>query len=355
MITRKVEGGSADYTLSFYSAAKALEIEGEKLFAAGDLEKASEMYLRSACVLRIARFPYITSFPQINCEAKWGAWTMQKRVYLKGASLWEHPVHEVEVPHTHRDGRDREVLPAYVRLPNDDGNATFPTVLLFTGLDGYRPDNSGRLHEFLARNWATIVVEIPGTADCPADPADPTSPDRLWDSLFDWMEGYGRFDMRNVMCWGLSAGGYYASRIAHTHADRLVGVVAQGAGIHHFFHSDWLEKAEGHEYPFELLPALAMKHGFTNTKEYLAVAQKMFSLVETGIVEKPSTRLLLVNGTLDGLMPIEDSMLLFEYGRPKEARFFTNALHMGYPSANMSVYPWMEEIMGLKTHGSRML
>lgn len=44
-------------------------------------------------------------------------------------------------------------------------------------------------------------------------------------------------------------------------------------------------------------------------------------------------------------MPIEDSMMLFEYGSPKEARFFTGALHMGYPMANASVYPWMESVM----------
>jgi hypothetical protein len=50
-------------------------------------------------------------------------------------------------------------------------------------------------------------------------------------------------------------------------------------------------------------------------------------------------------GTLDGLMPIEDSMMLFEYGTPKEARFFSGALHMGYPLANASVYPWMEQVM----------
>ena len=44
-------------------------------------------------------------------------------------------------------------------------------------------------------------------------------------------------------------------------------------------------------------------------------------------------------------MPIEDSMMLFEYSTPKEARFFSGALHMGYPMANGAVYPWMEEVM----------
>lgn len=98
---------------------------------------------------------------------------------------------------------------------------------------------------------ASVVVEIPGTADCPADSADPESPDRLWTTLLEWMGEDGRFDMRRVMVWGLSSGGYYAVRIAHTHKDQLIGCVAQGAGCHHFYDPEWLARADGHEYPFQ--------------------------------------------------------------------------------------------------------
>ncbi|KAI8631659.1 alpha/beta-hydrolase [Xylariaceae sp. FL1651] len=349
LISRSVDDGySPAYTEAFFGTAESLEKQGDDAVAAGDRQKASALYLRAACVLRIARFPYITSFPEVSCPVKWRAWDMQKNVYMKAASKWDVPIAEVEIPHTHRRGRDREVIPAYVRVPTATtgrGNAKCPAVLLLTGLDGYRPDNTVRCDEFVARGWAAIVVEIPGTADCPADPADPASPDRLWDSVFEWMERDGRFDMRRLLCWGLSSGGYYAIRIAHTHRHRLAGSIAQGAGSHHFFDPVWLEKADGHEYPFTLLPALAMKHGFEDVEEYKRQALKRFSLLETGVLEKPSARLLLINGTLDGLMPIEDSMLLFEYGSPKEARFFQGALHMGYPMANASVYPWMEEVM----------
>jgi hypothetical protein len=51
---------------------------------------------------------------------------------------------------------------------------------------------------------------------------------------------------------------------------------------------------------------------------------------------------------LDGVMPVEDSMLLSEYGRPKEMRFIKERLHMGYPEANAIVYPWLEEVMASK-------
>lgn len=205
---------------------------------------------------------------------KWQAWELQKEVYLKAGVLFACPVQEVLVPHVYKAGRDRDVIPVYVRVPANDDNEEegekrggegrgkgkerkgeekrkWPVVILMTGLDGYRPDNTLRTTEFLSRNWASVTVEIPGTADCPSDPSDPSSPDRPRDSLLSWMERDGRFDMGRDMVWGLSAGGYYAVRIAHTHWERLEGVVAQGPGCHHFFCKEWLERVDGHEYPFK--------------------------------------------------------------------------------------------------------
>jgi hypothetical protein len=134
---------------------------------------------------------------------------MQKEVYMKAASKWEFPVKEINIPFTLREGQDRESIPLYVRVPKLErgGNEKVPVVLLMTGLDGSRPDNTERSNEFLSRGWGCIIVEIPGTGDCPSDPSDPKSGDRLWSTILDWMEGEGGFDMRRVMVWGLSTGG----------------------------------------------------------------------------------------------------------------------------------------------------
>ena len=50
-----------------------------------------------------------------------------------------------------------------------------------------------------------------------------------------------------------------------------------------------------------LNPALAQKFGFASTEELFKEAQTKFSLVSTGIVQKPSCRLLLVNVSLPNL------------------------------------------------------
>jgi hypothetical protein len=44
-----------------------------------------------------------------------------------------------------------------------------------------------------------------------------------------------------------------------------------------------------------LTPALAMKHGYESVEEYKETSQKKFSLLENGIIQKPSCRLLLIN------------------------------------------------------------
>ncbi|KPM44163.1 hypothetical protein AK830_g2347 [Neonectria ditissima] len=322
------DGTSTEFIEAFFPTAKRLELEADETVQRGDKTLASALYLRAACVLRIARFPYITAYPRVNSPVKWKAWEWQKAVYMKAGSGRTVPLAEVNISHVFHKGADRDSIPVYVRVPQSTPTKKWPVVLVLTGLDGYRPDFTVPCDELLSRGWAVILVEVPGTADCPADSADPESPDHLWSSVFEWMKKDQRFDMGRVLGWGLSTGGYYGIRIAHTHKNQLL--------------------ADGHEYPFQLSPAFAMKHGFESVKEYKEGVQKRFWLLELGVIQQPSTRLLLLNGTLDGLMPIEDSMMLFEYNSPKEARFFPGASHMGNPMAFPVAHRWMEEVMASK-------
>ena len=242
----------------------------------GTKEEAITMYLRAATVYRIGRFPYI------NSEVKRSTFEAQKRAFMKAATLWDCPIKEVMIPHTARNEKDGIEIPVYVRIPDGASSANpCPVVILMCGLDGYRTDNYPRSHTLAAMGWSTIIVDIPGTADCPADRRDPCSPDRLLTSILDWMEG-GVFDMKKVFCWGVSAGGYNGVRAAHTHATRLAGAIGQGAGTHHFFSRAWLEKAAGHEYFWNGLPAVAEKYGYDTVDELLENALADFSLLESG-------------------------------------------------------------------------
>jgi len=333
------------YTQYFLQTARRLVDEAMSV-QGSDRKKAIELYERAACVFRISRFPSVDGD---ETGFKRGIFHEQCQVYLRGASLWGTPLKEVVIPHTAGDGQDGKEIPLFVRVPNGaSAVAKCPVVLLLTGLDGHRPDNTGRTDEFLSRGWASVIAEIPGTADCPAERRDPKSPDRLWTSVLDWIRSQSAFDTSHIVVWGLSAGGYYAIRLAHTHHDQLIGAIGQGAGSHHFLGREWLSRVDYHEYPFTLSHAYVKKYGYKDWEELLDKAQNDFSLLDSGLLNGPSCRLLLVNGTWDGLMPIEDSMLLMNYGKPKEGRFYEKMLHMGYPPANECVYPWMESVMASK-------
>ena len=342
LIRDGVKDAYADtYTEYFFPAAEKLT-DAAMSAQASDRVKAAALFKRAACLYRISRYPSIDAGSGIKRKA----FELQKQVYLRGASLWDAPVEDVRIPHTAGNVADGKEIPLFVRLPRGaDGEHPCPIVLLITGLDGHRCDNTERTDEFLARGWGCVITEIPGTADCPANRRDPTSHERLFTSILDWMDKQPCLNMRKCMAWGLSAGGYCANRLAHTHHSRLAGVVAQGAGSHYFLSREWLEHVDDHEYPFTLSEAYVAKYGYKDWEQMKERAQKDYSLIESGIVNGPCCRLLLVNGTWDGLVPIEDSLILMNYGKPKEARFYDKMLHMGYPPANESIWPWMESVM----------
>jgi hypothetical protein len=140
---------SDEYTEYFLPTARKLTEQAMNAQASGGKEgreKAIELFKRAACVLRISRFPSIDASGPEGLKRK--VWEEQKMVYLRGAGLWGEVMKEVVIEHVHaKEGEGREV-PLFVRLPKGvkegvrEGNGC-PVVLLATGLDGHRPDNTG--------------------------------------------------------------------------------------------------------------------------------------------------------------------------------------------------------------------
>jgi len=149
------------------------------------------------------------------------------------------------------------VLSIYTRFPpNTSPNERVPCVINIFGLDAYRTEVLDRSELLIKRGWAVIGVDIPGTGDNPGEPNDPKSADRVWSSLLDWIDQQPNIDSANLAAWGISTGGYYASRIAHTHASRLKAVVSQGGCAHYVFDEEWIEACGKMSYPYEYDPSI---------------------------------------------------------------------------------------------------
>ncbi|KAK3314225.1 yellowish-green 1-like protein [Apodospora peruviana] len=332
-----------EYAEMFFPTAQELFRIAKDAETAGEKEKASEYYLRSSAVYRISRFPAPRSDLQRH------AWHIGKSMFYKGAALLEYPIKEVRIPHTYRLEKEGDVIPVNFLLPpGASPESPAPLVIIFTGLDGYRTELAVWQRGWLDKGVATVVVEIPGTGDSPADPSDPTSPDRQWSSLLDWVDTQSQIDSKKIIVWGFSTGGYYALRVAHTHANRLLGSVSLGGGAHHMFDREWLEQVNKLEYPFDLANTLAHKFGYRDDLERFIQEGGKFSLLIDGtLMKKNCCRMLLVNGNEDEIFPIDDMFVALENGMPKLARMVKDKKHMGEPESFVVILRWIHELLGL--------
>jgi acetyl esterase/lipase len=207
----------------------------------------------------------------------------------------------------------------------------------------------------LKDDFAVLSFEIPGTGDCPASKSDPLSPDRIMSSVIDWVHANApkyNFDVSKICARGISTGGYYAIRAAHTHADRLFAVVAQGGGSHRMFDAEWIADQDRMEYPYALTEALAFKFGYESVEAYAkdSNARKRYSPLEGDgrVLDKESCPMLVINGMEDSIFPIEDSILVAMKGRNKELLCRANLRHMGNPGGEEIVSEWLLKKLAVK-------
>lgn len=343
-----------DYAKPFFPVAERLVAQAEESSTAGDRELARELFYRAAAVYRIARFPINRS--PLSQEA----WVKGKAAYERGGELLDPPHVAIDIPFTAAEpsaGDRGTTIPAYLRLPpGSPPDGGWPVLLFICGLDAYKTDNTKRIQQHIDQGLATVMFEIPGTGDCPAAPGDPTSPDRLMTSVLDWVSADASayaLDPRTVVVRGISTGGYYAFRVAHTHAERLFAVVAQGGGSHHMFDTEWIGAQNQMEYPFALADALAYKFGFrdvdvaTNVHRYAEEAHA-FSLLESGIVDSQSCRLLALNGMEDSIFPIEDNFIVATRGVGKDLLARGNVSHMGNPGGEEILVTWLDQALAAR-------
>ncbi|KAF2228056.1 Alpha/Beta hydrolase protein [Elsinoe ampelina] len=325
------------YAAAFAPKGDELVRRAEEAEAAGRGEEAGELFLRASAVFRISRFPYPVAAQQLQ------AWERNKYAARKGLALLPHPVVEVEIPHTYALKHEGKIVPAFHHLPECASTTSpVPLVLILTGLDGYRTELAVWSRGWAEAGVATLIMEIPGTGDCPADSTDPIGAERLFDSVLEWIRGQEGIDNKKMVVWGFSTGGYQTIRLAHTHPDNFSGFVAHGGGCHYMFKPEWLDASQGAEYPFPLGSTLARKFGYGDDFEtFKKEGMGKWSLLEDGTLEKRCGRLLLVNGYEDGIFPVDDYLLACEVGGPKELRLVRGKGHMGEPESFGVILEWI--------------
>jgi esterase FrsA len=286
-----------------------------KAKAASDPKQADANYLRAW------RLYYFGQWPAPTSAGKQAAYQRAVEAYLLHAKYADPPLEVVRIPF---EGSE---IVGYLRLPAKVARPV-PLVLAISGLDSRKETVAETYAAALGEGIGFFAVDSPGTGQAPLKAGE--NSDRMYSRVLDYLATRTEIDTGRILVHGQSFGAYWAAKLAHTEAGRLVGAVTQSPPIHHTFQPDFFRgRMFTREYLFDLLPASLFVYGLKSTDELLALLPKM-SLQTQGLLGGPSAPLLVVGGTKDTQVPIDDLELLINSGSvPREAWINPAGGHMG--------------------------
>src|SRR4030095_14433953 len=197
--------------------------------AQGDTAVAQKHYLIAYDYHHVARYP------APNSPSKLEAYRKSQENYLKAARYFDPPVERVEMPFRGRRG-EGSISVGLVRKPK--GIEKPPVVVIWGGIDAFKEERPTEF--YLRAGMATLCIAMPGEGDAPL--AGSEHDERLWDAVLDWIGQRPDLDSERVGIVGGSTGGYWATKVAHTHRGRIRAAVNHGGPAHYAFAEEWLIK-----------------------------------------------------------------------------------------------------------------
>jgi esterase FrsA len=282
---------------------------------------ASDPREADANFIKAWRLYYFGQWPAPTSAGKQAAYRRAIDAYLQHARYFDPPLEIVRIPY-----RAGEIV-GYLRLPATAPRPA-PLVLAISGLDSRKETVAETYAAALPQGIGFFAVDSPGTGEAPRK-ADETADD-IYSRVLDYLATRSEIDRNRIIVHGQSFGGYWAAKLAHTEANRLAGAVVQSPPIHRTFQPDFFRgRMYTREYLFDLLPASLFVYGLKSADELITFLPKM-SLQAQDLLGKPTAPILIVGGTKDTQVPIDDLQLLLNSGsEPREAWINPAGGHMG--------------------------
>src|ERR1700761_1875225 len=286
-----------------------------KAKAASDPREADVNFVRAW------RLYYFGQWPAPTSPGKQAAYQKAVDAYLQHARNFDPPLEVVHIPYG-----DKEIT-GYLRLPANAPRPV-PLVLAISGLDSRKETVSETYAAAIPEGIAFFAVDSPGTGQSPRKADD--SADQIYSRVLDYLATRPEIDKNRIVVHGQSFGAYWAAKLAHTEAGRLMGAVTQSPPIDRTFQADFFRgRMYTREYLFDAVPASLFVYGMKSVDELIDFLPKM-SLQAQGLLGKPTAPILVVGGTRDTQVPIDDLELLINSGtQPREAWINPVGGHMG--------------------------
>ncbi|EPQ26466.1 uncharacterized protein PFL1_06114 [Pseudozyma flocculosa PF-1] len=322
-----------EWASHFLEPGAAILRQAQEYDAQGEREKAIETYLRSAAVFRIGTYPWFGHTSRSQAKAK--TWQLDKLAYESAMRLDEYRFETVDIPFNNAPPCSSAlVIPAYVTAPKPPAKST-RVILIIGGLDLYKTGPLQMISEVCDMGYTVVHVDMPGTGDCPITGKGTEDDRALWKSILDWIDeqkGPRGWSEEGIYAWGLSSGAYHSVKLSRYERQRVKEVLVHGTASHYTFNADWLESADHLYYSVAYWSSIAKAFGYHDKHEFARECQR-YSLLNQGLLDRPGTRLTVINGIEDSVVPIDDSILLSSRGTGATLLLFAGEDHMGLPSA----------------------
>ena len=285
---------------------------------------------------------FLGRYPVPNHPVKAKLYDCAREYFLEAAALEQPPLEVVEVPFAGGPG-ERATVRFYLTRP--DGVERPRVVLAWGGIDTWKEESHARLGALLrAQGLAVVLVDIPGTGESPVLAS--VDAERQYTPVFHYLAKRSDLDGSRCAVLGASFGGYWAMKLAYTHRDHVAAAVNWGGGVHITFTHEWQERSRNaSSYLMDLMPARARIFGGSTFEDYVEHCREL-SLLDQGLLDAPSSPILLVNGRDDRQNSIDDLYLSLDHGDPKAARVFDGG-HMGQGPTLPTIIDWIRGQLAL--------
>jgi 2,6-dihydroxypseudooxynicotine hydrolase len=184
-------------------------------------------------------------------------------------------------------------MAAILRRPTASGRR--PVVILIGGLDSVKEELQIVADYFLARGMATLAIDGPGQGETAAQLKIEHASEKPIGAAIDFLERTEGVDASRLGIYGQSLGGYYAIRGA-AFEPRIKAAV--GSGGPYAVAGHWTQlppmTRSGYQY----------RTGASDPNDALARVRK---LDLTDVVDKVTANLLIMHGSADEVVPVEDA------------------------------------------------
>jgi dienelactone hydrolase len=268
-----------DWCREWGNTALRYEQLAESAEDAGHPQTAAGAWRRAALAWHWGKFVFVD-----HPDEQRAAHDRAVACYRNGAAALTPPAELVHIPYAGAS------LPAYLRVPAPE-TAPAPAVIMVPGLDSTKEELQATAEYFLARGLATIAIDGPGQGESEYElPIEPAY-EKVATAAVDYLRSRAEIDPSTIGMFGVSLGGYYASRAA-AYEPRLTAVVAL-AGPYRF-DLDW------DQLPRLTRDTFAVRSRATSEADARAKAERLTLEDAASRITRP---LLVVGGAQDRIVP----------------------------------------------------